>query len=208
MTDEALAAEIALEMIKEIADDTDEPRYVGGGNVGSPGKEKTGPTAMGIYERQLVALELRLKGYSYEEMRQILRDEYKWDYKNPTSIKNLVTRAMRVTKAEKIKTIRQLELARYDKLIGAHWEQALEGNVASTKVILRIMLQRGKMLGLDAPIKVARTDSKGKDIATLSDKERLSQIQSLVAKAKAAQVKAESQHVKEPIRVGDSAGLN
>jgi len=195
-------ADLMVESIRHAADQYDESRTPQRGNP----KKTAGNMAVDKYERELVALDLRLHGYSAIEIQHILREEYKWDYKRADSINNLIRRAMRITKAEKVSQVRTLELMRLDKLMGAHWEQALDGNIASTQVVLKIMAQRTKLLGLDAPIKVAKTDSKGRDIATLSDEERMKQIAALINKGLAK--KQEAEHAREAVRVGDGFGHN
>lgn len=50
--------------------------------------------------------------------------------------------------------LREVELQRLDRLQRAHWTQALEGNVGSSKIVLACIDRRAKMLGLDAPVKV------------------------------------------------------
>ena len=48
--------------------------------------------------------------------------------------------------------LREVELQRLDRLQRAHWEQALKGNVGSSKIVLSCIDRRAKMLGLDAQI--------------------------------------------------------
>jgi DNA-binding CsgD family transcriptional regulator len=53
--------------------------------------------------------------------------------------------------------LREIELQRLDRLQRAHWTQATEGHIGSSKIVLMCIDRRCKMLGLDAPVKVDAT---------------------------------------------------
>jgi hypothetical protein len=60
---------------------------------------------------------------------------------------------------ETAEKVRGLELGRLDGIILSHWQT--RGNWKSAEVIIRAGERRAKLLGLDAPQKVAETDPNG-----------------------------------------------
>jgi hypothetical protein len=50
---------------------------------------------------------------------------------------------------EPAQEVRQIELARLDRLHMAHWPQALGGSADATDRVLKIMDRRARLLGLD-----------------------------------------------------------
>lgn len=50
--------------------------------------------------------------------------------------------------------LREVELQRLDRLQRAHWTRALDGNVGSSRIVLKCVSERAKLVGLYAPIKV------------------------------------------------------
>lgn len=50
--------------------------------------------------------------------------------------------------------LREVELQRLDRLQRAHWQNAIDGQVGASKIVLACIDRRAKMLGLDAPVKV------------------------------------------------------
>jgi hypothetical protein len=65
------------------------------------------------------------------------------------------------TLAEPADALRTLELERLDRLHLAIWDQAIQGDVASTDRVLSIMKRRSALLGLDAPKRLAPIGSAG-----------------------------------------------
>ena len=57
-------------------------------------------------------------------------------------------KALRERVVEGVDELRQVELERLDQLQLAHWGKAMAGNLASAKVVLGIIEQRSRLLGL------------------------------------------------------------
>jgi len=82
--------------------------------------------------------------------------------------------------------LRALELLRLDAIAYAHWER--RDNPRNADVILKVMERRAKLLGLDAPTKVAQTTPDGDalppalDLSKLTDAE-LAEMKRLYEKA-------------------------
>ena len=113
-----------------------------------------------IDARRRKALEMALAGASYE---QIARE---CGWKNRSSACRAVEAAMQEwapISAEDVRTLRDRELARLDRLQNAHWMNALRGDSRATELCLRISDRRARLLGLDAPVKVDAVVKSGLD---------------------------------------------
>lgn len=97
--------------------------------------------------RQKQALELRMAGVPYADIAERL------GYKDGSGAFRAVKTALKRTLQEPADGVREVELARLDKLMFALWPNRANPGVADR--ILRIMERRAKLLGLDAP---TRTD--------------------------------------------------
>jgi len=58
-------------------------------------------------------------------------------------------RAMQRILVEDVESLRALEYDRLEHLHQAHWENAIQGDIRSTEIILKIMERRCKLLALD-----------------------------------------------------------
>jgi len=97
--------------------------------------------------RTLEWLELRRKGYSYDEIGR--------QYQVPTtSVHRTVTKALALAarkSGESAEIVRRIELERLDKMYQSLWEQIESGSTRAIEMGLRIMERRAKLTGLDAP---------------------------------------------------------
>lgn len=53
---------------------------------------------------------------------------------------------------------RSLQLARIHAMYGYYWQASKQGDTAAGLMIIRLMTREARLLGLDAPIKIDRTD--------------------------------------------------
>lgn len=116
-------------------------------------------------ERRVKALELRKAGLSYRAIAAAL------DVSEPTAHKDVHTVLARLAKQAdgKGEEYRQLELERLDALIASVWSQArgnkkegIPPDLAAMDRLMRLMQQRARLMGLDAPVTVKHTGT-GKD---------------------------------------------
>jgi hypothetical protein len=63
--------------------------------------------------------------------------------------------------AENANAVIAMELERLDEMLLGLWEKAKAGDLGAVEKAIRIMERRAKLLGLDAPSKVAPTDPSG-----------------------------------------------
>jgi transposase-like protein len=93
-------------------------------------------------ERRSSAVELALTGSSY----QAIADEL--GYANRGTVYRLVNNALKDREVETIDELRRLEVDRLDSLQVAIWEDAMTGDLAAVRAVLRILHLRAKILGL------------------------------------------------------------
>lgn len=120
-------------------------------------KNATSPRALVALQRQQQAVELRRAGRSYREIARQVGI-------GVASAHRLVAAAIaeaRTTVQEDVVELRALELSRLDGMLGGLWPEARRGNLGAVDRVLKIMERRAKLLGLDAPAKVARTNPAG-----------------------------------------------
>lgn len=120
-------------------------------------KDSTSPRSLVALQRQQQAVELRRAGRSYREIACQVGI-------GVASAHRLVGAAIaeaRTTVQEDVVELRALELSRLDGLLGTLWPKARQGDLQAVDRVLRIMERRAKLLGLDAPVKVARTNPAG-----------------------------------------------
>jgi DNA-binding CsgD family transcriptional regulator len=119
---------------------------------------KASPQKLKSAERAIKALDLRKSGKTYREIADILgiSDVRAWQ---------IITKELNKlndTTQEAATELKRMELERLDAI---HKKMAelmdTDGNVGAATVCLRVSERRSKLLGLDAPTKVAPTDPVG-----------------------------------------------
>ena len=100
--------------------------------------------------RQAKAVELAQAGHDYDSIAREV------GYSNRGTAWRVVQKALQDRVTEGVDEYRRLELDRLDRLMRAHWDEALAGDLAAAHVVLRIIDQRIRLLGLvhtsdDAP---------------------------------------------------------
>ncbi len=115
----------------------------------------TSPRRIEAVNKQRQAVELRKAGASFAMIAEQL------GYASVSGAFKAVQTALRKTLQAPADEVRNLELERLDTLLLALWPQARQGNQGAIDRVLRIMERRAKLLGLDAPTKVAPTDPAG-----------------------------------------------
>lgn len=107
-------------------------------------------------ERELQAVELRKAGFNYRQIGELLGVSH-------VAAGKAVKRALK-TYSEQTKEatddFRQLELERLDELNLAFWPKAVAGDIQAAKLILRVVEQRSRLLGLEAPRPLVAIDQR------------------------------------------------
>lgn len=110
-------------------------------------------------QRQQAALELRRAGQGYTEIANRLGI-------GKSQAHRLVQAGLAETKeqiAAEAGELKAEELSRLDGMLAGLWTDARKGNHGAVDRVLRIMERRAKLLGLDAPVKIAPTNKDGED---------------------------------------------
>lgn len=133
---------------------------------GRPGQQEN------IAERQRQAMELRKAGGSYRAIARELGIGVSQAYADVQTVLREVIE-LRDRDAEEY---REQELERLDSLLLSIWPRAKKGDVGAVGEARKIGESRRRLLGLDAPAKVAPTDPSGKrpyqpDLSKLTDEE-------------------------------------
>ena|SRR5579884_2523652 len=120
---------------------------------------KRSPRRVEAGQRRLNALTLRKAGFTFEAIGQALGI-------SPQRAFQLVDeelRAISAQRAEQATELVRMEQERLDELQAAVWAKAKGGDLDAIAVVLKISARRSKLLGLDAPTKIAPTSPDGKD---------------------------------------------
>lgn len=72
-------------------------------------------------------------------------------YANRGTVFHIVSEALRAQTAEAVNELRSLEVERLDNLQLAMWQKAMDGDVPSAIAVVRCVVPRFRLLGLDAP---------------------------------------------------------
>lgn len=123
------------------------------------------PRRVSARELSRKVLELRLTGLSFEKIGQALVNDP--DIGRPvstTTVKKAFARAMIVQRAQleaAADEVRAIELARLDHMLARLWPAVNKGDEKSIDRAIKIGERRAKLLGLDAPAKVAPVNPAG-----------------------------------------------
>lgn len=110
-----------------------------------------------IARRQLLALDLRISGLSFRAIADKLDVSHQQIFRD---VENELERLAGL-RADKAETLRELELQRLDKIINSLDSWVSSGNVGAVNAWIKASERRAKLLGLDAPTKVAPTNPDG-----------------------------------------------
>lgn len=152
----------------------DRPRRTNGGPA-KAGK-RTSPATVIVAERRADAIGLRRAGLSYTKIAETLAQKYHNPRYNRASAFRDIREALDRIIEEPARELKAEELDRLAALQSAHWAAAMRGDIPATLAILRIMMHRAKLVGLESPIKhdISGTDV-GEVTVNLSDPAELQQ---------------------------------
>lgn len=112
-------------------------------------------------DRQAKALELRRAGLSYREIAAKIGI-------GKSQAQRLVEAGLEQVRDEvdaEARDLKAIELSRLDAMLSGLWPDARRGAHGAVDRVLRIMERRAKLLGLDAPLKMAQTTRDGEEDA-------------------------------------------
>lgn len=112
------------------------------------------------------ALKLALAGVDY----QTIAD--KVGYKSKQAAWKAVKSALDKTTKAAAEDVKEMQLLRLDQMLKAIWANVLNGNFGAIDRALKIEERRARLLGMDAPYKIAPTDPTGKESYELITEQR------------------------------------
>lgn len=118
---------------------------------------KTNADSIASKEKMAAALTLRKEGKTFTEIAKEL------GYKSKQTAHEAVKRAIREIIREPAEDVIRLDLERLDAMWQVNYLNAQAGDPVALASCMRIMERRAKLLGLDAPTKVAETDPYGSE---------------------------------------------
>jgi len=130
-------------------------------------------------ERRIDVLNARKTGATYNEIATQFEI-------SPTRAYQMVREELEKLTAERTELreeVMQIEMERLDGLFSKAWEKAMAGDLRAIDACLKVMDRRAKMLGIDAPIKVAPTDVSGENPYLLLPDSQLAEVAKCIARA-------------------------
>lgn len=118
---------------------------------------KTSPRRTAARQRRQQAIALRVEGNTFDQIAAALGCTRSAAWK---MVQREIDEIVRDTRADAAE-LRALELARLDDAQRAIWDRVEDGHLPSIDRLLRISERRAKLLGLDAPMRIAPTDPSG-----------------------------------------------
>ena len=95
--------------------------------------------------RRAKAVKLRTAGLTYDQIAKEL------GYANRGTVYRVVSQALRSQTLEAVGELRTLEVERLNSLQVAMWQKAMDGDVPSAMAVVRCIMSRCRLLGLDGP---------------------------------------------------------
>ena len=112
-------------------------------------KRRPTPHNVEVTDKERQALELRKAGASFDAIARQL------GWADKSGAYRAVTRALAAVLNEDAEDLRALDAERLDRLLLAVWKPALDGDGKAWDRALRLLDQRARLLGLNAPTQVA-----------------------------------------------------
>lgn len=117
----------------------------------------TSPRRTAARQRRQRAVELRVEGATFDQISIDLGCTRSAAWKMVQREIDEIVRDTRTAAAE----LRALELARLDSALQAIWSNVEAGHLGAIDRLIRISERRARLLGLDAPSRIAPTDPTG-----------------------------------------------
>lgn len=109
-------------------------------------------------QRRAQAIALRLAGMDFDTIAERL------GYSSRGAASKDMWRAVetnRLEEAQAVENLRDVEGQRLDRLQAAVWAKALKGDLKAVETVLKVIAQRSRLFGLDAPIRTEVTGPGG-----------------------------------------------
>lgn len=117
----------------------------------------TGPRRTTAADRRRQAMQLRTQGLSFQRIGDALGISRQSAHKH---VQRALAELARETE-QAVRELRALESERLDRALAVIWPQVEAGHLGAIDRMLRIGERRARLLGLDAPTRIAPTDPSG-----------------------------------------------
>lgn len=122
------------------------------------GRSRTSPEDIEFAEKLQRGVLLRRMGTSFEDIAK----EAGWN--SPQAAQKAIAKAIKNAPRETLEEYRALKNAQFDRMLFGVLPRANKGEAIAIRAVLKIEERRSRMMGYDAPMKIAGTDSNGKDV--------------------------------------------
>jgi hypothetical protein len=113
------------------------------------GRSKLSPHVITVLQKQAEALQLRIAGASFPVIAERL------GYAGPQGAYEAVKAALDRTLREPAEELRKLDQERLERMLLGLWPQATQGNQGAIDRVIKLLERRARLLGLDAPVRLA-----------------------------------------------------
>lgn len=127
------------------------------------GESKSSPRRIVATKKQAQALELRMAGRTFQEIADTI------GYQTPQGAIMAVKAALDKTIRPAADEWRALTLERLTKILQVFWPKMLKGDEKAADRVFKAITDHRQLLGLDAPVKTALTDSDGGPITFIME---------------------------------------
>lgn len=118
---------------------------------------QTTPQAIANKDRVRKAIELRVQGFSLEDVAA----ELGWN--SPQAASKAIKTALNKAVVEDAASYKLIQIQRLEKAIARVLEKAEKGNLFAVRELVRLSKRLSEIVGCDSPAKFAQTDPDGKD---------------------------------------------
>lgn len=122
-------------------------------------QNNTASRKVAALQRRQLCVELRRSGKSYDEIAHQVGISKSQAHRH---VESALAEAREAIDADAVE-LKAQELDRLNAMLSGLWTEARRGNHGAVDRVLKIMERRAKLLGLDAPLKVAKTNGAGDD---------------------------------------------
>jgi len=119
--------------------------------------QQTTPARLTAAQKRQKALQFRLAGYTYEQIAEVIGGSKQGAYKHVAKALATIDDDTRAYAEQ----VRQLEVARNERLLAAVWADALKGNLKAVERAMQLAKRITQVQGAEAPQKVAPTTPDG-----------------------------------------------
>jgi hypothetical protein len=141
---------------------------------------------MSDVDKQGYALAFRRAGMSYRQIADVFH------YETEVPVRALLKKAIETGKSEDQSILRELELARLDRLTQAIWPAAVSGDLKAVETSIKLMDMRAKLMGLRLPVELSGPGGGPIPIEIQNAKEQLDTRFSVIAERRRERARAKS----------------